>query len=77
MRGVFGILGLLVVVLIVGVLVKKQLGSGVAPAPSITAAVPGGPPINTSAPPKQQVEQFKQAVEGAMQQPRAPADEGK
>ena len=77
MRGVFGILGLLVVVAIVGVLVKKQLGSGVAPAPATTAAVPGSPAIDTSAPPKQQVEQFKQAVEGAMQQPRAPADDTK
>jgi hypothetical protein len=77
MRGVFGILGLLVVVAIVGVLAKKQLGAGVAPTATSTAAVPGGPAINTAAPPKQQVEQFKQAVEGAMQQARPPADEGK
>ena len=76
MRGVFGILGLLVVVAIVGVLAKKQLGSGVAPTSAATS-VPGAPAINTAAPPKQQVEQFKQAVEGAMQQPRAPADESK
>ena len=69
MRAIFGVLGLLMVVAIVGVLAKKQLGSGVAPAatavPGTTATVPTGTP-------KQQVDQFQRAVEGAMQAPAAP-----
>jgi hypothetical protein len=64
MRAVFGILGLLAVVLVVGVLAKKQLGAGVAP---------GAGGTESSAPaatPKQQVRQFEQAVQGVMQQAR-------
>lgn len=74
MRAVFSVLGLLVVVAIVGLLAKKQLSSGVAPAAS------AGAPAGVTAPagtPKQQVQQFEQAVQGAMQQPRALPDEGK
>ena len=73
MRALFGILSLLVVVAIVGVLVKKQLGSAVAPAP-----VPGNPTATTpAATPKQQVEQFKNAAEAAVQQPRPMPDDTK
>lgn len=65
MRAIFGILGLLFVVAIVGVLAKKQLGAGVAP------PVPGAPPgAAAPATPKQQVDQFQKAVEGTMQQAR-------
>jgi hypothetical protein len=75
MRAIFGVLGLLVVVAIVGMLAKKQLAAGVAPAatavPGTTATVPAGTP-------KQQVEQFQKAVEGAMQAPTPPErDENK
>ena len=71
MRAIFTVAGLLVVLAIVGVLAKKQLGAGVAPA---------GPGMEGSAPattPKQQVQQFQQAVEGAMQQPRPMPDNDK
>ena len=71
MRAIFSVLGLLVVVAIVGVLAKKQLAAGVAP-----AAQPGA----VSAPaatPKQQVQQFEQAVQGAMQQARPMPDDDK
>ncbi len=64
MRAIFGVVGLLVVVAIVGVLAKKQLGAGVAPR---GGGVEGSAPAAT---PKQQVQQFEQAVQGAMQQPR-------
>ncbi|HEY0822795.1 MAG TPA: hypothetical protein VGD76_03330 [Ramlibacter sp.] len=64
MRAIFGVLGLLVVVAIVGLLAKKQLGAGVAPH---GAAVEGSAPAAT---PKQQVRQFEQAVQGVMQQAR-------
>ncbi len=74
MRAVFGILGLLVVVAIVGMLAKKQLGAGVAPP---AASVPGGPAMAPAATPRQQVDQFQKAVEGAMQPPRAMPDDPK
>jgi Na+-transporting methylmalonyl-CoA/oxaloacetate decarboxylase gamma subunit len=67
MRVVFGVLSLLIVVAIVGVLARKQLSAGVAPAagpaPAEGVALPSGTP-------KQQVQQFQQAVEGALNQPR-------
>ena len=72
MRAVFGILGLLFVVAIVGVLAKKQLGAGVAPAPGGEAGV-----VVPAATPKQQVQQFEQAVQGAMQQARPMPDNDK
>lgn len=68
MRAMFGIVGLLLVVAIVGVLAKKQLSSGVAP------QVTGAPAAAT---PQQQVKQFEQAVQGAMQQARPMPDNDK
>ena len=67
MRAIFGILGLLAVVVIGGMLAKNQLSAGVAP------QAPGAPP---AASPKQQVQQFEQGVQGVMQQARPmPADD--
>jgi hypothetical protein len=76
MRALFGVLSLLILVAIVGVLLKKQLGTGVTP----TAAQTGQPGATMAAPsgtPKQQVQQYEQALKGAMQQPRPMPDEGK
>jgi hypothetical protein len=78
MRAMFGVVGLLVVVVIVGMLAKKQLGSlsGPAAVPA-TAGAPGTTaPLATqpAANPQQQVQQFKQAAEAAVQQPRAVDD---
>lgn len=67
MRAIVGVLGLLMVVVIVGLLAKKQLGSGVAPA---APAVPGAPVVAPAASPQEQVQQFKNAAEAALQQPR-------
>lgn len=64
MRAIFGILGLLVVVAIVGMLAKKQLSAGVAP------PVGGSEASAPAATPQQQVQQFQQAVQGAMPQAR-------
>ena len=68
MRIVFGALSLLVAVAIVGILAKKQL-SAAAPAAVPAQATEGvmAPPSGT---PQQQVQQFQQAVQGAMQQAR-------
>ena len=73
MRAVFTVLGLVVVLAIVGVLAKKQLGAGVAPKGAAAAegvTVPAGTP-------QQQVQQFQKAAESAMQQPRPMPDETK
>ncbi len=76
MRGAFTILSLLVVVAIIGVLVKKQMGSIAGPAllpvPGVVAA-PGAP----LATPQQTVQQFQQAVQGQMQQARPMPDDSK
>ena len=73
MRAVFSILGLLVVVAIVGLIARKQLTAGVAPAS-------GGSVAGVAAPtgtPKQQVEQFQNALQGVMQQARPMPDDAK
>ena len=72
MRAIFTIVGLVVVLAIVGVLAKKQLGAGGAPqaADGAGAAAPAGTP-------QQQVQQFQKAAESAMQQPRPMPDETK
>ncbi len=76
MRVVFGVLSLLIVVAIVGVLAKKQLGalSGSSTAPPVTASGVTAP-VGT---PKQQGDEVKQSVESVMQQARPmPEDEKK
>ena len=61
MRALFGIASLLIVLAIVGILAKKQLGGTASVAP---ATAPGASPQQ----PNQQ--QIQQTVEGAMQQAR-------
>ena len=72
MRAIFGVLGLVIVVAIVGMLAKKQLNAGVAPRSE--AGVEASAPAGT---PKQQVQHFEQAVQGAMQQARPMPDNDK
>jgi hypothetical protein len=67
MRALFSIAALLVVVGLVGLLAKKQLGA-VAPAPSA-----GSPSV--AATPASQVQQVGKQVENLMQQPRPQAPE--
>ena len=75
MRIVFGVLSLLVVVAIIGVLAKKQLGA-VAPVAAPATSVPGTVVV-PSGTPQQQVQQVQQAVQGAVQQARPMPDEPK
>ena len=78
MKGVFGLVGLLLALAIVGVVVKKQLDSTSQRVPALTPAVPGSAapaPAATVREQSQQVQQYKQAVEGLMQQPRPMPDE--
>jgi hypothetical protein len=74
MRMVFGVLGLLIVVAIVGVLAKNQLNSMSRPSAATSTSGSGvTAPVGT---PKQQVDQVKQSVENALQQSR-PVDDTK
>jgi hypothetical protein len=64
MRALFGIASLLIVLTIVGILAKKQLGGTASVAP---ATAPGASPQQQSQHIQQQIQQ---TVEGAMQQAR-------
>jgi hypothetical protein len=73
MRMVLGVLSLLIVVAVIGVLAKKQLGAA---APVASAASSGSETMaRPTGTPAQQVQQFKRAVEGTMQQARPMPDE--
>ena len=82
MKGVFGLLGLLLCLAIVGVLVKKQLTSTQQMVPALQVPGATDPQSLASAPAatvreqsQQLQQQYKQALEGALQQPRAIPDE--
>lgn len=71
MRAVFGIVGLLIVLAIVGVLAKKQLGS-------TASAIPGTAPATSPQQQSQQMQQqIKQTVEATLQQARPMPDDSK
>lgn len=77
MRMVFGVLSLLIVVAIVGVLAKKQLGSPSGDPSAAGSAATQGVAV-PSGTPKQQVDAVKQSIESAVQQaPRQDAPESK
>lgn len=72
MRGIFSVVGLLLVVAVVALLARKQLTPVAVPqaspgSPEAAAAVPVGTP-------PQQVQQFQQAVQESMQAPRPEPD---
>ena len=84
MRSIFGILSLLLVLGTVGLLVKKQLASSqqVLPALTLPAPVPAGaestttPPVESPQAPSQKIQQqYKQALDAAMQQARPVSDD--
>jgi multidrug efflux pump subunit AcrB len=80
MRSIFSILGLLIVLAVVGMLAKKQLGSLAGSAPKAPAesgvtlptAAPGASPQQQS---QQIQQQIKQSVDAALQQPRPMPEE--
>jgi hypothetical protein len=77
MRGVFGILALVVVLAIVALLAKKQLSTAQAPAipvvavPGQAAPAAGSGPVSV----KQQMDQMKAGIEATLQQPHPTAGE--
>ncbi len=70
MRGLLGLAGLLVAVVLVGLLVKKQLATQVPVAAPSAAGQPA-----TTVPLQQLPQQMRQAVDAALQQPRTVPDD--
>ena len=70
MRAAVGILSLLLALLVVGVLVKKQLSSVRSAVPVLQPAPANAPAPTVRAQSQQVQQQYQQAVEGLMQ-PRA------
>lgn len=78
MRVAFGIVGLVIALAIVGMLAKKQLTStrAVVPALQIPGVAPASAPTGTVREQSQQIQQqYKQALDAAMQQARPMPDE--
>ena len=82
MRGFFGLAGLLIALVIVGLLVKKQLAATQQAIPALRlpavpgAASPDAPPATTVKQQSRQIEQqYKQAIEGVMQTTRPVPDD--
>ena len=69
---VMGLLGLVLALVIVGLLVKKQMAATRAPLPSLAPAASA--PATVRAQSQQVQEQYKQAVEGLMQARPMPDD---
>ncbi|MEO6018371.1 MAG: hypothetical protein ABIP46_14035 [Polaromonas sp.] len=74
MRSVFSIVSLLVVLAVVGLLAKKQLGSSVA-VPSAAGSPASAAALTPQAQSQQIQQQVRRAVEGTMQQARPMPDE--
>ena len=70
---VFGLIGLVLALLIVGVLVKRQMGSMAGTPPAADAR----PPLSQPEQARQVQQQFKQSLDEAMQQPRPTPDEAR
>ena len=81
MRAVFSLLGLVLALLVVGLLVKKQMTGVAKPAAPVvtTGSTPQPNPSGVYTPQQSEQiqQQMKQAVEAAMQQPRPMPDDVK
>jgi hypothetical protein len=80
MKGAFGLLGLVLVLAVVGVLVRKQLVVSRPPLPAVAPSAAGAPaapvPALTVREHSQQTQQaVRQATEGLMQQARPMPDD--
>lgn len=76
---IFGLAGLLVALVIVGLLAKKQFATIAAPAlpavPGAQAPAAGAAPANAREQSQQIQQQYKQAIDAAMQTPRKMPDD--
>jgi predicted PurR-regulated permease PerM len=84
MRAIFGIIALLLALLIVGTLVKKQVAVQTQPLPSLqtpnaatSSNTPAVAPTNQREQAQQLQQQIKQTLDQQMQAPRAMPDEPK
>jgi hypothetical protein len=78
MRAVFGIISLLLVLLIVGSLVKKQMAASTLPSPALQTPGSAAPNAGTQREQAQQIQQqVKQAIDAQMQAPRQLPDDTK
>ena len=84
MRAVLGVLSLLIALVVVGLLVKKQLGAVSAAPVKLQAQLPADaavalPPVSPNATPQQQIQQIQQQIrqtlESTLQQARPLPDE--
>lgn len=83
MKGLFGLVGLLVTLAIVGFLVKTQLAATRQSVPALQADAPAQPqaqqtqepPANVRQQAQQLQQQYKLDLDAALQPARAPADE--
>lgn len=72
---VFGLIGLVLALLVVGVLVKKQAGSLAPPASSTAPSATGGAAPSTAAQGRQLQQGIQKSLDAALQQSRPmPAD---
>ena len=76
---VMGLLGLVLALVIVGLLVKKQMAATRAPLPSLApaASAPRPPPATVRQQSQQVQQQVKEAMDAAMQPQRAMPDDAK
>jgi hypothetical protein len=82
MRAVFGLVGLVVALAVVGVVAKKQMSAMRAPVPALQTTAPASAPIGGGSgtvrdQSQQMQQQVKQQVESLMQQARPMPDEEK
>ena len=70
MKAVFGVLSLLIVVAVIALLAKKQLGAHAGGASAPETAIDVSLPINTPQQGRQTQDQFKKSLDNAMQQTR-------
>jgi hypothetical protein len=78
MKGLFGLAGLLLALVVTGLLVRQQMSAIKPSALSLPAAAVSGPDgsVNAEMPtPKDIPQQYKQALEAAIQAPRAMPDD--
>jgi hypothetical protein len=78
MRGLLGLVGLLLVLAVAGIVVRKQMAAIQTPLPTLQApageaAIPPASDVHGQS--RQIQQQYKQALEGALQAPRQMPDE--
>ncbi|MBI5277999.1 MAG: hypothetical protein HY854_16235 [Burkholderiales bacterium] len=75
MKAIFGVLGLVIVAVVIGMLAKKQVSSVAIPQVPVAPGQPAAAAPGTT--PKQQMDQLKQGLESTLQQPRPGEEQGK